>query len=199
MGGHIAQNIEDYSGEFKIAGFFDDDSKKIGTEQFGVPVLGSVSDVLKLENEAIVIGIAFPKVKISVFKKISANDSLNFPALVHSKAWISEAVSIGQGTILYPGVSVNYNSKIGNHVVMNMNCAIGHHTKVEDYASLAPGVNTGGHTSVGEAADIGIGVSTLQNIRIGARSTVGGQSMVTRDIPQNETAVGVPARVIQEE
>lgn len=195
VGGHVALNIRGFSNEYEIAGFFDDDSDKIGTKQFGYTVLGPVSDALDLKNVALIIGIAFPKIKKEIMELLSANKSLTYPALIHDKAWISNGVSIGNGSIIYPGTSVNYGSEIGNHVVMNMNCAIGHHTKIEDYASLAPGVKTGGHTSVGKAADIGIGVSTLQDVMIGAGCTVGGQAMVIQDIPANETAVGIPARI----
>lgn len=196
VGGHIAQNIREYSDKFEVHGFFDDDPEIIGTKQFGFPVLGPVSRALELENEAVVIGIALPKIKKKIFEEISANTSLKFPALIHSTAWISKKVSIGEGTIVYPGVSVNYGTKTGANVVINMNCALGHHTKIGNYASLAPGVNTGGYTYIKKSADIGIGVSTLQNITIGVGSTVGGQAMVTSDIPPNKTAVGIPAKVI---
>jgi len=195
VGGHVALNIRDYSNKYKIAGFFDDDSDKIDTKQFGHTVLGPVSDALDLKNVALIIGIAFPKIKKEIIELLSANKSLTYPALIHDKAWISNSVSIGNGSIIYPGTSVNYGSEIGDHVVINMNCAIGHHTKIEDYASLAPAVKTGGHTCLGEAADIGIGVSTLQEVMIGAGCTVGGQAMVTHNIPENETAVGIPAQV----
>lgn len=195
VGGHVAHNIDQYSGDYKIKGFFDDDPEKIGTEQFGYKVLGPVKNVLDLKNEAIVVGIAFPKMKSKILEMLSANDTISYPTLVHNKAWISNGVTIGRGTVVYPGTSINYGSDIDEFVVMNMNCALGHHTRIGRYSSLAPGINTGGHTRIGEKVDIGIGVSTLQNVNIGAGCTIGGQAMVTQDIPQNETAIGIPARL----
>jgi len=194
VGGHVALNISEYSDEFEIAGFLDDDPDKIGGEQFGFKVLGSVSKVLDLQEAAIVIGIAFPKTKRAILERISANKKLIYPTLVHSKAWVSHDVTLGKGAIIYPGTVINYGSKVGDFVVINMNCALGHHTTVGAYTSLAPGVNTGGHTTVEEGVELGIGASTLQDIRIGTGSIVGGQSMVTKDVQANSTVVGVPAK-----
>ena len=194
VGGHIAWNINSYGNHYEISGFFDDAPEKIGKEIFGHKVLGPVSDLLNISDAAVVFGIAFPKIKRQIVEKLSANDTLIFPPLVHEKAWVSKNVSIGNGSVIYPGTSINYGSLIGDFVVLNMNCALGHHTKVGDYSSFAPGVNTGGHTSIGEAVDMGIGSSTIQNIKIGDRSIVGGQSMVVQDIKSDKTVMGIPAK-----
>lgn len=199
VGGHVALNIDEYSEKFDIMGFFDDDPQKLGTEQFGFEIIGKVEDVLRLNNVSIVIGIAFPKIKRAILQKISTNTSLFYPTLIHQRAWISKDVSIGQGSIIYPGSTINFGSEIEDFVVINANCSLGHHTKVGFYSSFAPGVKTGGHSTIEEAVDVGIGVSTLQNILIGRDSIVGGQTMVIRDVKQRSTVVGVPARVVSEE
>lgn len=196
VGGHVAINIDDYPGNYEIIGFFDDDPEKIGTKQFGYPVLGPVEKALDLKNDSVVIGIAFPKIKKQITELLSKNSSLTYPSLVHRFAWISKGVSTGNGSVIYPGTVVNYGSEIGNFVVMNMNCALGHHTHIGDFSSLAPGVNTGGHTIIGECTEIGIGASTLQEINIGENSTVGGQSMVIENVDPKSIVAGVPAKVI---
>ena len=195
VGGHIAKNISDYSGNFKVAGFYDDDKKKIGTKIFDSPVLGSVSDVLTTENLFIVIGIAYPNVKKVLFERLSENKTLKYPSLIHNKAWISADVFIGEGAVIYPGTSINYGSIIREHVLLNMNCCLGHHTEIGKYSTLAPGVNTGGHTSVGKCVDIGIGVSTIQNIKICSDSLIGGQAFVNKNIPSGSKAMGVPVKI----
>ena len=196
VGGHVALNLTEYSKDFQLEGFFDDDPEKVGTEQYGYPVIGTISDANKLQDVALVIGIAFPKIKSGVIEKLSINNSVEFPSLIHHKAWVSNDVEIGKGVVIYPGATINYGSVIGDFVVLNMNCALGHHTKIGNYSSFAPGVKTGGHTTVEKLVDVGIGVSTLQNITIGSHSTIGGQAMVIEDIPPKSTAVGIPARVI---
>lgn len=196
VGGHIALNIEGYDSDYKVEGFFDDDPQKARSPQFGYPVLGTVDKVLKMEDAHVVIGIAFPGIKEKISTKLSKNKSLVYPSFVHSRAWISEGVSVGIGCVIYPGCSVNYGSKIDDFVIMNMNCALGHHTEIGGFSSLAPSVSTGGHTVIGEAVDVGIGVSTIQNVRVGKNCTIGGQTMLVRDVKSNSKVVGVPGKNI---
>jgi len=196
VGGHIAWNIDSYSTDYKIAGFLDDDPDKIGRELYGFEVLGPVDDLLDIKDVAIVLGIAFPGIKRRVVEKLTDNSTLQYPTLIHDRAWVSGGVSIEKGSIVYPGTMINYGSMIGNFVVINMNCAFGHHTQLGDYSSFAPGVSTGGHTIIGEGVDVGIGVSTIQNITIGNSSIVGGNSMVIHDVSSNSKVAGVPAKKI---
>lgn len=72
-----------------------------------------------------------------------------------------------------------------------------HDTKLGDYSTLNPGVNLAGNVSIGEGCYLGIGCSVIQSITIGPWTTVGAGAAVTRDLPANVTAVGVPARVIK--
>lgn len=196
VGGHVALNIDQYTEDYQIVGFLDDDADKRKTELFGYKVLGTVKEAIELRNVGVVLGIAFPHIKKYILNSLSTNTTLIFPTLIHERAWVSKDVKIGKGSIIYPGTSINYGSDIGDFVVNNMNCALGHHTTIGGFSSLAPGVNTGGHTTIGEAVDIGIGASTLQNVHIGADSIIGGQSMVIRDVAPHTTVVGVPAKII---
>lgn len=196
VGGHVALNLDEYSQEYNLKGFFDDDPEKVGTEQFGLKILGSIDEALQLTNAALVIGIAFPQLKKKILQKLSANSTFQYPSLVHSQTWISKDVTVKQGCIIYPGTTVNYGCEIQDFAVINMNCSLGHHTTVGAYSSLAPGVSSGGHTTIGEGADVGIGVSTIQDINIGKDSIVGGQSMVTKDVKPASKVAGVPARQI---
>ncbi len=198
VGGHVALNIEEYSNEFEIMGFFDDDPEKIQTKQFGYNVIGTVDDALKLQEASVIIGIAFPKIKQKIIEKLSLNSSFVYPTLIHRKAWLSKGVTVRQGCIVYPGATINYGTEINDFVVINMNCSIGHHTQIGNYSSLAPGVNTGGHTIIERAVDVGIGVSTLQQVRIRENSTIGGQCMVIHDVNPETILAGVPGKYILE-
>ncbi len=51
--------------------------------------------------------------------------------------------------------------------------------------------------SVGEGCYPGIGSSVIERVTAGGWAIVGGGACVTRDLPGNVTAVGVPARVVK--
>lgn len=197
VGCHVAYNYDLYGLYYNLSGFLDDDTTKIGKEIAGVKVIDKVDFLESVsEKTAVVIGIAFPKIKKKIIENLLQNENLFFPSLISNKSWLSSNVTVGKGSIIYPGCSINYESVIEDFVVMNMNCALGHHAVVGNYSSLAPGVNFGGHTTVEDGVDIGIGVSTIQNIRIGADSIIGGQSMLIKDVPPYSKVIGVPGKLI---
>lgn len=116
--------------------------------------------------------------------------------MVSPFAWVSKNVNIAQGSIIYPGCSINYACHIEEFVVMNMNCAIGHDCHIGAFSSLAPGVNFGGNTRIGKGCDVGIGVATKQQVDIGDYSIIGGQAMVVRNVEKKSTIAGVPGKPI---
>jgi sugar O-acyltransferase (sialic acid O-acetyltransferase NeuD family) len=194
VGGHVASNPELYGLEDRIFGFVDDDLSKQGQLFCGYKVIETVDWLLDQQDFDVIIGIAFPKVKQALIKKLSVNSSISYPSITSRNAWISNNCSVGKGSIIYPGTSINYGSVIGDFVVINMNCALGHHCNIGSFSSLAPGVNLGGHTISGDGVEFGIGCGTLQGIEIGKEVIIGGQAMVTNNIPNNTRVAGVPAK-----
>lgn len=87
----------------------------------------------------------------------------------------------------------------GNGVV------IGETAEIEDDVLIYQGVTLGGvslnhgkrHPTICSGAVIGAGSKILGNITIGKNSKVGANSVVVKDVPENTTAVGIPARVIR--
>jgi sugar O-acyltransferase (sialic acid O-acetyltransferase NeuD family) len=195
VGAFIAYNLPLFDGDYHLMGFLDDDSDKHGKLVAGYKVLGNI----ELLNDfppgtAVVVCVASPMVRKKIVERIQSKD-YHFPNFIASHAWISNAVTLGKGVIIYPGVAVNYESMIGDFVIINMNCGIGHNTTLTDYCTLAPGVNTAGFTYLEECVDAGIGACTRQNVRIGKNSVVSGEAMVLTDVPENSLAIGIPAVV----
>ncbi len=195
VGKFLAYNANQFTEPFEFIGFLDDDQKKHGQTIAGIPVLGPVAMLAEFvqENVAVAWGIAFPKIKATLFEKFE-NLNVVYPSFIAKNAWISNQVTIGQGSIIYPGCSINYESSIGNFVIMNMNCAIGHNATIGDFVSLAPGVNLGGNTKIGKHTELGIGAATKQFISIGENCIVGGQSMIVNNIEDNQKVKGIPAK-----
>lgn len=195
VGKFIAYNIAEFDGDYNIEGFLDDDSNKQNQVIAGHKVLGNL-DTLKAysgKGYAIAFGIAFPKIKRQILNQYS-NLDFEFPNFIAKTSWLSKAVSIGKGCIIYPGVAINYESVLGDFVVINMNCSIGHNCTIRNYTSLAPGANLGGHTVLNEGVDFGIGASTKQNIVVGSNAVIGGQAMLVSHVENDAQIIGVPGK-----
>ena len=195
VGKFIAYNIENFTQSFEIIGFLDDDVSKHDKLIAGYSVLGSVEKLSQFsdKNIAIVWGIAFPSVKRKLFEE-NQHLKFDFPSFISKNAWISKQVTIGNGAIIYPGVSINYETIVDDFVVMNMNCAIGHNCSIGKFSSFSPGVNLGGNTTIGNFVEMGIGSATVQGISIADNAKIGGQAMVVKNISEGKTVVGIPAK-----
>ena len=86
---------------------------------------------------------------------------------------------------------------IGNNVYIGAHCQfITHDGLAVILRKEVPDLQLSAPISIGN--DVGIGISTLimPGVKIGNRVIIGAGSVVTRDIPDNSVAAGVPARVI---
>ncbi len=85
------------------------------------------------------------------------------------------------------GVVVGETAIIGDDVLIYQGVTLGG-------VSLARGVKR--HPTILSGAVIGAGAKVLGNITIGHNCRIGSNSVVVRNVPDDSTAVGIPARVI---
>ena len=107
------------------------------------------------------------------------------------------------------GIEIHPEAKIGKRFFIDhgTGVVIGQTAVIEDNVTLYHGVTLGGvgrvgsvdgkrHPTLKEGAIIGAGAQVLGDITVGVHAKVGSNSVVTGDIPDGATAIGIPARVI---
>lgn len=144
-------------------------------------------------NVAICVGDSHLRKKIA--DVLSANKLLYFPVLILGNAEVCSDVQIGQGCIISINCAVSTNVKLGKFVFVNIGATICHDDVIGDFVTLSPGVKIAGAVTIDSMSDIGIGATVIQGIHIGQNVRIGAGGVVIRDIGDNCTAVGVPARV----
>src|SRR5204862_8195833 len=84
---------------------------------------------------------------------------------------------------------------VGRGVLLNTKSCVDHVSIVGDFAHVSAGATVGGEARTGEETLIALGASVISGRSVGARSVIGAGAVVVRDIPEDVTAFGVPARI----
>jgi sugar O-acyltransferase (sialic acid O-acetyltransferase NeuD family) len=187
------------SNEWEIAGFFDD-TIPLHAHINGIPNLGGIDNLINTQKIIqVVIAIGAPSVKHSIVTKLSANQLIEFPTIIHPSAqrYSISSIQIGQGSIISAGSILTTNISIGNHVLLNLNVTVGHDTSIGDCSSLMPGVNIAGQVTVGSRVLVGSGANIINHLKVGDDVTVGAGAVVISNIERGKTVVGVPAKEIR--
>lgn len=201
-GGHskVVIDIIKSNNEFEIIGITEKNSAV--KEVSNIPILGDDSILEELFNKGveyafICIGISKNlHLRNKLFEKIK-NIGFKIPTLIHRQAIVSPYAKIGQGTCVMAGAIVNPYVQIGVNSVINTGSIIEHDCIIGDNTFISPGVILGGNVTVKNSSMIGMGSKVIEGKIIGNNVTIGAGAVVIDDIPDNCTAVGVPAKVIK--
>ena len=102
---------------------------------------------------------------------------------------------IQDGVILYPGVVIMNDCRIGKFTMLNSGVTLGHDVVIGDFCNINPGAHLAGKIAVGDGTFIGLGTSIKENITIGKNAVIGAGSVVLNDVPDDTTVYGSPAKV----
>lgn len=99
-------------------------------------------------------------------------------------------------------IQIPYETKVGyglyighgGPVIVNPTASIGNNCNLSQFVTI--GSNEGKAAYIGDNTYIGPNVCIVENVTIGNNVTIGAGSVVTKDIPDNATAVGNYAKVI---
>lgn len=115
---------------------------------------------------------------------------------------------ISQLSRFLTGIEIHPGAQIGRGLFIDhgMGVVIGETAEVGNNVTIYHGVTLGGtgkdkgkrHPTVGDNVIIGSGAKVLGPILIGNNSKVGANSVVLKNVPENRTAVGAPARIVGE-
>lgn len=91
---------------------------------------------------------------------------------------------------------IGYGFYIGHGIgiVINPGTKIGNNCNISQFLSI--GTNKSTPCTIGDNVYIGPNVCIVEDVQIGDNVTIGAGSVVVKDIPENATAVGVPAKAI---
>lgn len=178
------------------------DDALAGTTINGYPVY-SYADFLVLPAESKFVSLAIANSAIrEKLAEQCARDGIGFLEVKAANAVVLDQVSVGEGAILNPFVTLTSNIRIGRHFHANLYSYVAHDCIIGDFVTFAPGVKCNGNVRIEDHAYIGTGAVIKQGrpdapLVIGKGAVVGMGAVVTKSVPPGITVVGNPARVME--
>jgi len=123
------------------------------------------------------------------------------PLIVHNASRDYSNLVIGRQVHVGRGVLLDLTGRIllEDESVISMNCTLLTHQDVGDRPLQSRHPRRIEALTIGRGAYLGANVTVLAGCHVGARTTVGAGAVVTRPLPDDTTAVGVPARIVEQQ
>lgn len=182
--------------------FYDDVNSDIPDKLYNrFPILKSLDqarDYFQTVDKRFTIGIGNPVLRKKLLDTFNSLGG-EFTSTLSPKATIGHFGNIiGVGTNIMSGSVLTNDIQVGKGTLINLNCTVGHDCIIGAFVEMSPGVHISGNCIVGDFSVLGTNATVLPKITIGKNVIVGAGSVVTKDLPDNCVAVGVPAKVIKE-
>lgn len=202
-GGHarVILDIVRCMGEYEIVGLIDRDPALTGKVLDGTRVIGPEELLPELLGKGIqeffigVGGVGDNAVRAELFSRVCAMGFTPIRA-IHPRAVVAASANVGEGSVVMAGAILNPGAVVGIDTIVNTGAILDHDCQIGDHVHIAPGVTLSGNVSVGAYSHVGTGASVKQGVTIGTNTVVGAGAVVVRNLPDNVTAVGIPASVI---
>lgn len=184
------------SAGFEIVGIVD----KKANDKFKYTYLGDDEYVLKNYQRFNMIPVFLVPDNIALRKKLYElynQHGFKFATVISPNASISKYAQLGEGVMVQTGCNISADVKIGKCVRVNSCANIMHDSVIGDFAVIAPSSVVLGRCRIAKEVYIGANSTILPEIDIGQGATVGAGAVVNRNVDQNSTVVGVPAKKIK--
>lgn len=190
--GKVVADIAKKTGQYEAISFYDDDESI--TAVAGFPCKGKTALVQSESRECdvmVAIGNAVTRERIT---NEVMQMGFSLPVLVHPQAVVAEDVTLGAGTVVMAGAVINSGAQVGCGVIVNTSSSVDHDCMLEDYVHVSVGSHLAGTVHVGKGTWIGAGAIVNNNINICAGTIIGSGAVVVKNITDQGTYIGVPAK-----
>lgn len=186
----------------KVLGIVDKDGAGSSADLYGVPVIGSDSDVQRYHADEIELvngvgSIGSTALRQKIYEKFK-RQGYCFRQVIHSTAVVSRRAELAEGVQVMAGAVINIGTHISENSIINTNASVDHDCEIGAHVHIAPGVTLSGGVEVGGGSHIGTGVSVVQGVKIDKETIIGAGAVVVKDLVGKQVFCGIPARPIED-
>ncbi len=161
----------------------------------GWPVVGRFESAGSFRDAypSAALGIGSNIDRARLFEKLQKL-GFQLPTILHPDAIISPDAVLAAGTVVFARAVVNINAVIGAACIINTGAIVEHDCSIGYACHISPASILAGGVSVGSMSWVGIGAVVRHGISIGDNALVGAGAVVVKDVANEQTVVGVPAK-----
>lgn len=182
--------------------FYDDVNEDIGEYLYQkFPVLNRIEQAVEYfqtVDQRFTIGIGNPNLREMLCKKFTDVGGKLTTTIASSVIIGNYNNTIPEGCNIMQNVVLTNDVTLGKGVIINQMSSIGHDVYIGDFVEVCPNVSISGNCKIGKNSFLGTGAIILPQVEIGQNVVIGAGAVVSKNLPDNCVAVGIPAKIIKQ-
>ena len=187
--------IPELKRNWHLEGYLDKDKKTLKVYPSDYHIIGDEENFDFKEDDFVILAISEPKIKERIYFKLK--QKVNFFTYISPNAIIGKNIVIGEGSIICPNTILTTNIKIGMCTLLNIGSQIGHDCIIGNFTTINANVDISGKCVIGKRSFFGSNSIVIPGRKIGDDTKIGAGSVVIRNVKENTTVFGNPARKIK--
>lgn len=192
----LATQCSGFNIEYVIKGFLDDKSDALQGFANYPQILSSVEDYKIEENDVFVCAMGSVKWKKHYAELILAKGG-KFINLIHPSTKLNTNATVGTGLLVFMYANISNDCIVEDFVTIQGYVGLGHDTKICKWGHLSSYSFTGGFVILEEEVTLNTRATVLPNVIVRKGATVGAASLVIKNVKENTTVFGIPAKKIE--
>ena len=140
------------------------------------------------------IAVGDNRLRKKIYEILQKNNLPSANAIHHSAVIDSSAKIAPEGVMIAANATINPLATIATGAICNTGCIIEHECTVGEFAHIGPGAVLCGNVKIGDGTFVGANAVIRQGITVGNNAMIGAGAVVLKNVPDNVTVIGIPAK-----